>query len=184
MTHFWITGGASTSNSAIISYYIDGEQTASISYVPAMACGVGFTDNQGPWGNEWFGKGGSNGAWYNNFRIPFQKSINITFKFPPGINDDVIYMIVRGAENLPVSIGGVDIPVATGARMNLQVVQGIYQPLEYINVVDIPTGSGMIFQHTLSFEAANLNTLEGCYHMYTPYNTPFPGLLLSTGTEE
>jgi len=30
----------------------------------------------------------------------------------------------------------------------------------------------------------NLNFLEGCFHSYSPYNKPFPGVVLSTGTED
>ena len=29
-----------------------------------------------------------------------------------------------------------------------------------------------------------LSFLEGCYHAYTPYNQTFPGLIVSTGTED
>lgn len=75
---------------------------------------------QAPWSTKWFGKLAKSGAWSNKFRVPFQKSINITYRAGPGQPaSDVIYMIVRGAENLPITIGGVTLP--TTARMNLQV---------------------------------------------------------------
>ena len=32
--------------------------------------------------------------------------------------------------------------------------------------------------------AESLNTLEGCWHAYSPPTTPFPGLLLGTGAED
>lgn len=53
--------------------------------------------------------------------------------------------------------------------------------------------------HTLSVFSGNLNFLEGdadplhvvllshvtgCYHAYAPYNAPYPGIVLSTGTED
>ena len=106
ITHWWVTGGGSI-DKAIISYYLDGELTSSISFSPPMATGTGF-DDQGavPWGTEWFGKGAKQAAWFSHFRIPFQKSINVTFKAGPGQPDDTIYIIVRGAENLPINIGG------------------------------------------------------------------------------
>lgn len=44
LTHWWITGGAST-DFAIISLYIDGETTPSLSFQPNLACGVGFNDD-------------------------------------------------------------------------------------------------------------------------------------------
>lgn len=183
LTHWWITGGAST-DFAIISLYIDGETTPSLSFQPNLACGVGFNDDsQAPWSTKWFGKLAKSGAWSNKFRVPFQKSINITYRAGPGQPaSDVIYMIVRGAENLPITIGGVTLP--TTARMNLQITNATFSPLDYVTLVDVPTGNGLVFMQTLTFAAGNLNTLEGCYHAYTPYSTPYPGLLLSTGTED
>jgi hypothetical protein len=117
--------------------------------------------------------------------------------------DDV--QIVRGAENVPITIGGITVP--STARLNLQVTNNTYAPLAYIPIINVKSGNGLFFMHTLSFAAGNLNTLEGttliipnagsactasrwlrflagCYHAYTPYNTSYPGLLMSTGTED
>ena len=42
----------------------------------------------------------------------------------------------------------------------------------------------MMFMWTLSFQAANLNTLEGCVHIFTPYNAAWADkVTLATGTE-
>ena len=81
MTHFWCTGGPAL-DAAVWRYYIDGEKVASIQFTSAMAAGVGFLDTQGPWGTQWMGKGAHSGGWYNNFRIPFRKSIRITGQLP------------------------------------------------------------------------------------------------------
>jgi hypothetical protein len=70
-THFWATGGGGIDN-VVFRYYIDGEAQASIVFTGGMAAGVGFGDTQAPWGTEWIGKGGTQGAWFHNFRIPFQ----------------------------------------------------------------------------------------------------------------
>lgn len=104
-------------------------------------------------------------------------------------------------------IGDVQLP--TSARMNLYRQENIeLQPLEYYNVVDAPQNkSGMLFMHALFVNSKNLNFLEGlesphasemfpfqidgppsrthlgCYHMYTPHDASFPGIILSTGTE-
>ena len=78
--------------------------------------------------------------------------------------------------------GGIAVPPT--ARMHLQITNRTVGRLEFVNVVDQPTGSGMMFMHTLSFSAPNLNTLEGCYHSYTPYSQAWPGLTLATGTED
>jgi hypothetical protein len=48
------------------SYYIDGETTPSIQFVPYMLVGAGFNDQEAPWGTRWIGKGARRGGWYNN----------------------------------------------------------------------------------------------------------------------
>ena len=77
MHHFWCTGFALIDR-AVWRYYIDGEAVASIQFTSSMITGVGFVDTQGPWGNKWIGKGAKTGGWFNNFRIPFYKSIAIS----------------------------------------------------------------------------------------------------------
>jgi hypothetical protein len=58
------------------------------------------------------------------------------------------------------------------------------KPLEVVPVAQVPKGlNGVFFYHTLAFAAANLNTLEGCYHAYVPMNAKFPGTVLSTVSE-
>ena len=48
------------------SYYIDGEMTPSVQFVPYMLVGAGFNDQTAPWGTKWFGKGAKGGGWFNN----------------------------------------------------------------------------------------------------------------------
>jgi len=99
---------------------------------------------------------------------------------------DGFYVIVRGATNLPLDniINGVSIP-GSSARLNQFVTDATYQPLDWIPIVDVPQGiQGAHFMHSLSIHSGNLNFLEGCYHMYTGEVQEFPGILLSTGTED
>lgn len=84
--------------------------------------------------------------------------------------------------NLDINIGGVPIP--NQARLKLVVFDEVVQPVQWVPLVDIPTGSGLFFMHTIAVLSGNLNFLEGCYHQYSPYNQPFPGTILSTGTED
>jgi len=90
-------------------------------------------------------------------------------------------MIVRGAPNLPIHIG--DFVVPNNAKLLLQKVEKVVQPLEWVNVIDVPTGGGLFFMHTLYVTSTNLNFLEGCYHTYTQGQS-FPGTVISTGTED
>lgn len=48
------------------SYYIDGETVPSIQFVPYLLTGVGFNEQQAPWGTKWIGKGANSGGWFNN----------------------------------------------------------------------------------------------------------------------
>lgn len=68
--------------------------------------------------------------------------------------------------------------------MNLVVFNKTVAPLEWVPLVDMPHGRGLLFMHTLAIRSGNMNFLEGCYHAYTPYKQGFPGTLLSTGTED
>lgn len=84
---------------------------ASIQFFPPLACGVGSGDNHAPWGTKWFGKGAADGAWFNNFRIPFKRSVKVTTQTvaqPYG----GFYIIVRGAPNLPIVVGQYAVPAA------------------------------------------------------------------------
>jgi len=69
-----------------------------------MACGVGFYDQQAPWGTEWFGKAANNSGWYNNFRIPFQKSIVVTVQHLYN-NHSRFFFMIKGSINLPITVG-------------------------------------------------------------------------------
>jgi len=182
MTHFWATAPNPVLEESIVRYYVDGETTASIAFYPPLACGAGFNDQHAPWGTKWFGKGAKDAAWYLNFKIPFSKTVRVTIQSMNGRKDG-FYIILRGFPNtLPIEIGGVTIP-NTG-RLKLQVIDKDVSPIDWVNLVDVPTGSGLFFMHTLAVKSGNLNFLEGCYHSYTPYGQAFPGTVLSTGTED
>merc|ERR1712216_921188 len=140
------------------------------------ACGTALNasaDDAAPWGTKWFGKGAKDAAWFHNF-LPF-KSIRITIQHLTGTFAGM-YFIVRGSRDLPINIGGVEVPVAKRkARLQLQVFDDFVQPLDYVPVAQASGGkSGMLFLHTLAVKSGNLNFLEGCYHAYTPQDEPFP----------
>jgi len=122
------------------------------------------------------------GARFHNFKIPFHKSILISTQHQFA-DYGAFYMIVRGATNIPINIGGVVANPAT-VRMNLAIVQATFQPLAYIDLVNVPAGQkGVFFEHTLAVTSGNLNFLEGCYHMFQA-GQEFPGIVISTGTED
>eukprot|EP00042_Codosiga_hollandica_P029172 m.158762 g.158762 ORF g.158762 m.158762 type:complete len:435 (-) comp53003_c0_seq2:32-1336(-) len=184
MTHFWVTTPVGIADETIIRYYVDGETNASIAFNPPLAAGIGFGDPQAPRGNKWIGMGAGNGAgvaYFVNIMVPFSSSIVITAQRPAG-NSGAFYMIVRGALNKPIEIGGLVLPPSS--KLLLQTFQGLLQPLEYLNVTAVPSGPGFHFFSTLAVQSGNLNFLEGCYHAYTPFNQSYPGTIMSTGTED
>ena len=84
-------------------------------------------------------------------------------------------------------LGGVQIPQT--ARMTLQQINSrTYQPLDWVTIASIDPAAqqhqGALFLHTLAVTSGNLNFLEGCYHAYSPAAAPFPGVIISTGTED
>ena len=82
MQHLW-TGGSDTPfqlyGSYRVRYYVDGETTASVNIPVGMGTGEPFMDDTGPWSaGSAFGKTGNPSGTFNNFPVPFNKSINIT----------------------------------------------------------------------------------------------------------
>eukprot|EP00756_Hemistasia_phaeocysticola_P028290 Hpha_TRINITY_DN16168_c2_g7::TRINITY_DN16168_c2_g7_i1::g.4723::m.4723 len=186
ITHLWTTCSQECVDGTVIRFYIDGESTPSIDMLPPMASGVGFNDSTAPWGTKWMGLGAGNGgngqAWFNNFRIPFTKSIRVTLHHLSGKSRPGYYFIIRGARDMPIQVGGYTLPKT--AKLLLQKFEGTLQPLDWMAVTDVPTGSGIHFASTIAVSSKNENFLEGCYHSLSPYNESFPGVLLSTGTED
>jgi hypothetical protein len=120
----------------------------------------------------------------NVSRVPFQKSIRVTGQLPPTSPDNLVFwVIVRGTENLPTSFDGFQLPPT--ARLTLHKIENqTFAPLAWVPIVDIPSGHGLLLSHTLAVTSGNLNFLEGCYHAYPQHDQPFPGLIVSTGTED
>ena len=89
----------------------------------------------------------------------------------------------EGSENLPVQVGTQTLPAA--ARLRLHKIESrVFQPLEFVPLLDLPTGRGLVYLVTLAAHSTDYGFWEGCVHMRTPHDQPFPGTLLSTGTED
>ena len=111
--------------------------------------------------------------------MPFGKSIvvTVTGKINGG------FVIVRGCENMPVDVGALTLPAA--ARLRLQKIENkVFQAMEFVPIVDLPTGDGLVYMTAISAKSTSENFWEGCYRMMTPYSQPFPGTVLSTGMED
>ena len=142
-----------------------------------------------PWQSKYFGKGSANGGWWWNVRVPFAKSIRVTTELPPvpghpEVTSVGCYLQVRGAENIPIVLGGIELP--SNARLRLQKIEGReYKWMDRVTLLDVPDGRGAVLMNTYAVECATEGFQEGCVHIYTPRNsTPFPGTLLATGLED
>ena len=126
----WLTGGPSPgagTDNATVRYYVDGEQTASIEFKPPMATGSGY-DDLTVWGTAKAGHGAKDGAWFVNYRIPFQKSVRVTVQHPG--ESAHCYVIVRGCENLPITVGALTLP--TTSKLTLHRIESkTFAPLDW-----------------------------------------------------
>lgn len=97
--------------------------------------------------------------------------------------------MVRGVQNRPVTVGGFELPAP--ARLVASVVNASLAPLEFHDLINVPVGrSGLMLGAMIDVVMygsghGSFNTLEGCWHAYSPPDTPFPGsFLLGTGAED
>ena len=129
-----------------------------------------------------------------NLKIPFEVSIRVTLTLeaeqpvttqcsgrtgPPCPS----YVIVRGCENLPVTVGSQILPPS--ARLTLHKIERqVFQPQQWVPLLDLPSGEGLVLLVALAASSRSYQFWEGCVHLYSPHDQPFPGVLLSTGTED
>jgi hypothetical protein len=184
LTYLWITGDAPVAT-ATIRMYVDGEVAPSLVFEPAKAAGVGIRNTSRsdlpPWGTRWMGSLGRD-AYYVTFRVPFQRSLAVTFQGEPA----AAWLQARGVEGLVLDdvIAGVTLPPT--ARLHLQVRERVnYSALEYMVIADVPRGAaGALFLSTAWWATDSPNTIEGCWRAFTPRDAAWPGLQLSTGWED
>ena len=101
-----------------IRVYVDGEPAASIDFEMFLGHGIGFKDDFGPWGTKRIGKTGQPSGIYNTYRIPFGKHVRVTAQLAPSDDKNKrFWYIIRGAENMPLTFSGMQLP--NNARLRL-----------------------------------------------------------------
>jgi len=171
-------------------FYLDGDTNATVGPVDtSQAAFVGHHDPSAPWDNDFFGKNSNYGGWHVNVLIPFSKSVRVTLQYPPGmITTHQLFAMVRGVENLPLTLG--ELPLPKNARLQIIVRESLALPtLAFHELVNIPSGQGRLLGAMIDIttkDNGTLNSLEGCWHAYFPGTqyAQFPGLLLGTGAED
>ena len=164
-----------------IRIYIDGEAVASLDFLLLLAHGVGFTEalevQYIPWGTKRVAHAADGGI-YNTYRIPFSKSFRVTAMHPKG---GAFFYIIRGVENLLVTVGDLTLP--SNARLRLyKNVDVMLTPLQFITLASTTNTAGMLFQVTLAANSTDYNYLEACMRAVIDgaANTTW----LSSGTED
>ena len=184
MTHFWFGGNYSGVEDTRIRYYVDGEKVASIDMDLYMGHGIGFNDNHAPCATRYAGKIGKRNGIYNNYRIPFGKSIRITAQRPPEYEDNPeVWWIVRGVENGRVRLGGVELPEKARLKLHRNEDRTV-EPLDEFDLFDVD-GSGAVFNIAIAAQGLDkdhLSYLEACVRAYVGKSDE--PVMLSSGLED
>ncbi len=187
LTHMWFGGDWPGYDRTRLRIYVDGESEPSIDMELGLGHGQAF-EHSGPWGGDRVGRTGQPSGIYNTYKIPFGKSIRVTAqrdKESPSAS--AFWWIIRGTENLPVSIAGVRLPET--ARLKLYRLENYTaRPLEEFKLCDV-AGSGALYQVTIAAKGLrqtgdwkNLSFLEACMRAYIDGATE--PILLSSGLED
>jgi hypothetical protein len=181
LTHMWFGGSWPGWGDTRIRVFVDGEERAGIDMALFLGHGVGWGDDDAPWGTARLGKTGRPSGVYNTYKIPFGKGVKVTARLAPGVNGpQTFWWIVRGVTNYPARFGGISLPPE--ARLRLHRREGVkLDPLEEVEVLKTDRG-GLLYAVTLAAESGNYNDLEACLRAY-PDGAKEP-IFLSSGTED
>jgi hypothetical protein len=181
LTHMWFGGDWPGYEKTRLRIYVDGEVVPSINMEMGLGHGIGFNDTNAPWGISKMGKTGHPSGIYNTYRIPFGKSVRVTAQLGIGVKDNPeFWWIIRGSENLPVTIGGIKLPEE--ARLKLYKRENyLAKRLEEFDLCKT-TKAGCLYQVMIAARSENLNFLEAIMRAYI--NGKEKPLLLSSGLED
>lgn len=181
LTHMWFGGGFKSLGQTRLRIYVDDEEYPSIDMEIYLGHGIGFNQPEAPWGIERIGILGEQGGVYNTYRIPFGQNVRITAQLSDEEEHDKppFWWIVRGTENLPVVVGGVELPEE--ARLKLYTRENytadILEEFDLCNT----SKSGALYKVTMAARSENLNYMEACVRGYTEGDKL---LWLSSGLED
>ena len=194
--HFWTTGAAEKVDRMWVDYYIDGEATPSISFQPAMMCGLAFPaevahDFEFSAG-ALCGKTAPVGGYFNTFPIPFYASAVVAVRADAAdaASCFTAYLNVRGTVALPLAVPGTAQALPRGARLRLASTPlTLRAPLDYVTLFSAPAGTrGQVFMTSWGVEAQPAGGpaegggyIEGCWNFYGSAAEPYPGLVVGTG---
>ncbi len=184
LNHFWFGGNSPGVENTRIRYYVDGEKKPSIDMNLYMGHGVGFNENHAPWATKFMGKIGKRNGFFNNYQIPFSKSVRVTAqRVDKSTKAEWIWWIIRGVENGRARLGGITLPET--ARLKLHRREAFTtKPLEEFNLCDVK-GRGAVFQVAIAGQGLagdHMSFLEACIRAYT--SGAKKPVMLSSGLED
>ncbi len=188
LTHMWFGGDWPGYERTRIRVYVDGEKEPSIDMELGLGHGYGFGDKAAPWGSAKLGKTGHPSGLYNTYKIPYGSGIRVTAQRCSDSPDGApFWWIVRGTENLPVSIACVRLP--ENARLVLHKLENYTaQPYEEFEFCKANT-AGALYQVTMAADGQrdagdwkDISYLEAIVRAYVD-DTKKP-LQLSSGLED
>lgn len=136
-------------------------------------------DSTVPWGTRRIGHLAKGGGLYNTIRMPFQKSIRITFTST--VDQGYYWYIIRGSENYPLIIGDLELPKT--AKLKLYKLEDLtIFPLQYVTMASSSNSSGLLYQVTLAGSSVNFHYLEACFRARVDDEDNLQ--YLSSGTED
>ena len=131
----WVAGNPSVS--ITLNFYIDGEESPSITIDAATACGAPINYGVSPlitYSSMYFSKGAKTTGWSNKIPIPFSKSVKVTFE---GEKGQMFWGWIRGVTNVSLlPIFGLNIP--NHARLEVQKITDSFDPLTFVDIVNVP----------------------------------------------
>ena len=179
LTHMWFA----MDERVRVKVYVDSETTASINMALDLGHGYGFGGPAEPFGSP---KMGRYGAQFNTYHIPYGNGIRVTLT-PMTETSPRAWWIIRGTENLPVTIAGLRLP--DNARLKLYTLEPYNaKPLEEFNLCNVK-GHGLLYLVTMAAQGqrksgswTDLSYMEGCIRAYI--NGATQPQYLSSGLED
>ena len=181
LTHMWFGGNWEDYGKLQLRIYVDDEKSASINMELFLGHGIGFLDDNAPWGTKRIGKTGAPSGLYNTYRIPFQSNIRITAQLPEGVDiNPRFWYIFRGTENLPLTFSGVQLPENTHLKLH-KLENHTAQSLQEFDLCNT-SAAGMLYQVTIAAQSSAFTFLESILRAYIDQKTnPLP---MSSGLED
>lgn len=181
LDHIWFGGSFPHFSQLRVRIYVDGESTPSIDMEVGLGVGVGFGDASAPWGTKFNGITGAPSGIFMNYRVPYSKQIRVTAELPPDVaRDTLLWWIVRGIENLPLQVSGIQMPANARLRLHKRENLTVQAPEEFA-LCEL-SGAGMLFMVTMAAKSSNFEFMEGQMRAYFGSNRE--PQFLSSGLED